>query len=115
MEISLGRISTGPLSATTTATAGPVAGSVLDLSQSESGNGSYVVTETGGVNGATIAVDASNDGVNWALSVISTNLNAGASAVIGFNVGSQGRYVRLSVVDASSGNHATVVATGYAQ
>ena len=129
----------GPLTQASTSTYTVVAGSVLDLADSETGNAVYVVQETGDTNGITFKVQASLDQVTWfdviTYSTLTTGLqasgcgdaaqpvSAGTAVVVnGANFSGSldpiaqawpGRYLQIVIKDTNSGSHGTAQVNGF--
>lgn len=90
----------------------PVANTSMDMSRTMGGASSFVIEETGGANGITATADGSNDGTNWASTIV-TPVTVAASATGFLQIAAGYRYVRLSIKDTSSGNHGTISAQGF--
>jgi hypothetical protein len=125
----------GPVSQTTTADYVPVAGSIIDLAQAPVGQATYVVQETGLVNGITFKVQGSLDQLLWydievdtqnadgtgtdSSTTVDQPVVAGSSVItncqaVGNAIVWSGRYFQVCIEDTNSGSHGTVQVNGFA-
>ena len=107
-----------PITQISTAAEIAVTDSLLDLAQACQGACGWICAETGGINGITVGIQISNDGINWQASAVFGMilvLNPGAINILGFSAINSHvafRYVRLSVKDTIGGSHGTLVLSG---
>jgi hypothetical protein len=119
IQTQMDALQTGALAATSTASYALVPGSIMDLSQVALGQVTYIVSETGGVNGITVELQTSNDQQTWVTIGAAKTIGAGSSLIVGAAASGTatalGRYVQLVVEDTNSGSHGVLAGTGFAR